>query len=231
MSATWYTWLEQGRDVSASPQALAVLARVLQLTPAERAYLFQLADRRDPAAPATDPAGNGEMDAPPALAEAVAAITAPAYVLDRNWDARAWNTPATRLFIGWLDRGHDKNLLRYVFLEPMARHVIPDWEKRARRVLAEFRADSSRHLDDPSIVALVDDLRKRSPLFARTWSEHEVVERSGGERRFVHPRDGRLRFEQVVFALASRPDFKLVVLLPRERLLVRGQRRERPRSV
>jgi len=106
-------------------------------------------------------------------------------------------------------------------LEPMARRVIPDWEKRARRVLAEFRADSSRYLDDPAIATLVNDLRKRSPLFARSWGEHEVVERIGGERRFDHPRDGRLRYEQVV---TTRPDFKLIVLLPRERLLMRHQR-------
>src|SRR5215472_16882529 len=70
MSATWYTWLEQGRDVSASPQALAALATVLQLTPVQRAYLFQLAGKPDPAAPATNPAGGGEMDAPPALTDA-----------------------------------------------------------------------------------------------------------------------------------------------------------------
>lgn len=232
MSATWYTWLEQGREVSASSQALAALASVMQLTPAERAYLFQLAGKRDPTAPATDPAGDGEMDAPPALTETVAAITAPAYVLDRIWNARAWNTAATHLFIGWLDRAHDKNLLRYVFLEPMARRVIPDWERRARRVLAEFRAESSRHLDDPAIVTLVNDLRQRSSLFARSWGEHEVVERIGGEHRFDHPRDGRLRYEQVVFALASRPDFKLIVLLPQERPRIsdNGYVRIRPKA-
>ena len=88
-------------------------------------------------------------------------------------------------------------------------------------MLAEFRADSSRYLDDPAIATLVNDLRKRSPLFARSWGEHEVVERIGGERRFDHPRDGRLRYEQVVFALATRPDFKLIVLLPRERPPIR----------
>src|SRR6185503_13820136 len=79
MSATWYTWLEQGRDVSPSPQALAALGRALQLTPAERAYLFHLAGRPDPALLALPDSG---MDAAPALAEAVAAIGAPAYVLD-----------------------------------------------------------------------------------------------------------------------------------------------------
>src|SRR5258708_37375977 len=47
MSATWYSWIEQGRDVSASPAALARLARTLQLSAAARAYLFELAGKRD----------------------------------------------------------------------------------------------------------------------------------------------------------------------------------------
>ncbi len=224
MSATWVTWLEQGRDVSASPAALASLARTLQLTPAERAYLFELAGRRDPAAPA---AGEG-MDVPAALAEAVAAISAPAYVLDRVWNARCWNASAARLFVGWLDRGSDRNLLRYVFLEPQARTVIPDWPARARRVLAEFRAESGRHLDDPALTALVEALRAKSPVFARGWSAHEVVEPIGGERSFDHPRDGRLFYEQTVFTPATRPDFRLVVLLPRRKVR-RGGRGKRAR--
>jgi hypothetical protein len=104
-----------------------------------------------------------------------------------------------------------------VFLSPVARTVIPDWERRARRVLAEFRADSSRHLDDPALNALTDDLRRRSALFARCWSEHAVVDRTGGARSFEHPRDGRLRYEQIAFTMASRPDFKLVMLVTEDR--------------
>src|SRR5215470_1421224 len=80
MSATWYTWLEQGRDVSASPSTIAGLAGALRLTPAERAYLFELAGKRDPAAPPSAPADDG-MDVPPALARALAAIATPAYLL------------------------------------------------------------------------------------------------------------------------------------------------------
>jgi|SRR5882757_1966286 len=214
LSVTWYTWLEQGRDVAASPQTLAALAQALQLTPAERAYLFQLAGRHDPAAAAGLP--DGEMDVPPVLADALTSISGPAYVLDRLWNARACNAAARRLFIGWLDGGEHANLLRYVFLNPIARRVIPDWSHRARRVLAEFRAESSRHLDDPALVALVDDLRASSPFFARCWQEHEVVVSLGGERAFEHPRDGKLVYEQVAFSLASRPDLKLVMLIRRK---------------
>jgi transcriptional regulator with XRE-family HTH domain len=213
LSATWITWLEQGRDVSASPQALATLAQALRLTPAERGYLFELAEKRDPAAPPAP--GDDGMDAPATLADAVAAMSVPAYVLDRAWTARAWNPAAAQLFVGWLDRSPDKNLLRYVFLSPAARRIIPDWETRACRVLAEFRADSSRHMDDPALAALVEDLRRDSPLFARAWREHDVIERAGGERSFDHPRQGRLFYEQVSFTLASRPDFKLLMLIPR----------------
>jgi transcriptional regulator with XRE-family HTH domain len=216
MSATWYTWLEQGRDVSASPATLAGLAGALHLTPAERAYLFELAGKRDPSAPAAAPDGDG-MDVPAALAQALASIDGPAYLLDRTWNARAWNPPAARLFVGWLDRPGDRNLLRYIFLSPLAPTLIPDWEHRARRVLAEFRADSSRHLDDPALHALVDDLSRRSPRFARWWTEHAVVERAGGGRRFDHPRDGRLDYEQIAFTMASRPDFTLVMLVARDR--------------
>lgn len=211
MSSTWYTWLEQGRDISASPPALSALARTLQLTPAERAYLFELAGKRDPSAPA--PLDDSGMDVPEALAQAIAAIASPAYLLDQAWTARAWNKLAARLFVGWLDGAHDRNLLRYVFLSPTARTVIPNWQARARRVLAEFRADSSRHLESPALRALTDDLRQRSPLFAQSWTEHAVVDRTGGERTFDHPRDGVLRYEQIAFTLANRPDFTLIVLV------------------
>jgi transcriptional regulator with XRE-family HTH domain len=223
ISTTWYTWLEQGRDVSASPLALAALATGLRLTPAERAYLFDLAGKRDPAAPAD---GGDGMDAPPALADAVRAMTVPAYVLDRSWNARAWNDAAATLFVGWLDGTNDKNLLRYVFLSRAARRIIPDWEVRARRVLAEFRAESSRHLDDPALSALVDELKRESPLFARGWRDHDVTERAGGERSFAHPRRGRLSYEQLAFTVASRPDFKLVMLMP---MRARAKRTTPPR--
>lgn len=214
MSATWYSWVEQGREVSMSPAALARLAQILQLSPAERAYLFDLAGKRDPnAAPAGD-----ASDLPPALAAAIAEMPPPAYALDRRWQALAWNAAAARLFVGWLDRPGDRNLLRYIFLSPFARALIWDWEERARRVLAEFRAELSRQLDDPDLRALVAELRQESDLFAREWERHTVLAREGGERRFLHPKDGPLRFEQISLTLASRPEIKLVLLAGREPL-------------
>ncbi|BCH20491.1 transcriptional regulator [Mesorhizobium sp. L-8-3] len=209
LSVTWYTWLEQGRDMSLSAAALARLATALRLGRAERAYLFELADRRDP--------GHGGVDTdvvPPAVLASVELIAAPAYVLDRSWTARSWNVHAEQLFSGWLDAPDDRNLLRFIFLAPPARSLICDYDERARRVVAEFRADVSAHLDDPAIRLLVEDLGRQSALFRRFWHEHWVMGREGGERTFRHPERGFLRYEQVTFALAGRQDLKLTMLTP-----------------
>lgn len=210
LSTTWYSWIEQGRDVSTSPATLARLATALRLSRAERAYLFELAGKRDP-----DPEAGQEAGVPAAVEACVEAIAVPAYVLDRLWNACAWNKAATDLFVGWLDRGLAcPNLLRFIFLEPAARRLICDWPLRARRVAAEFRAASSARLDDPALRALIAELRLGSGDFAQFWDSHGVLEREGGLRSFDHPREGRLHFEQVTFALAGHADLKLTMLVP-----------------
>jgi transcriptional regulator with XRE-family HTH domain len=212
LSTTWYTWIEQGRDVSVSPMALARLARTLRLDRAQRTYLFELAGKRDP-----DQGGSDDDDLPLAVLASVAAIAAPAYILDRSWEARVWNAAAERLFAGWLDRaptgdgGH--SLLKFIFLEPGARSLICDWENRARRVTAEFRAHYASHLDDRPLRRLIDELSRDSAEFAQLWDQHGVLGREGGERTFNHPRDGFLRYEQVTFELAGHADFKLTILI------------------
>jgi transcriptional regulator with XRE-family HTH domain len=213
MSATWYSWIEQGREVSVSPGALARLAQALRLSRAERDYVFALAGRLDPVSPPVHLA-----DPPAALVAAVDLFAGPAYVIDRSWTARAWNPPATRLFVGWLDEGPDavesgRSLLRYVFLAPSSRRLIRDWPERARRLLAEFRADCSARLNEPPIKALVEDLAGRSSFFANCWGEHAVTGREGGARDFDHPEDGRLSYEQTTLNPANRPDLKLVLLV------------------
>jgi transcriptional regulator with XRE-family HTH domain len=207
VSTTWYTWLEQGREVSPSPAALARVAQALQLSPAERAYLFNLAGRRDPASP------DAAAAVPAGLAEAVARFDGPAYGLDRLWNAVCWNLAAERLFVGWLG-GRERNLLRYVFRVAEARTLIVDWTERARRIVAEFRADCSRSLGDPQVGGLVEMLRSEDPVFAQLWDEQGVLAREGGRRLFDHPQEGRLVFEQFTFHPAERPDWKLVLLAP-----------------
>jgi transcriptional regulator with XRE-family HTH domain len=209
VSATWITWLEQGREVSASPATLARLASALGLSAAERASLFELADRRDPAAPKSPP-----PDLPPAILALPSLMSVPAYLLDHLWTARAWNDGAAALFPGWLEDDADTNLLRFVFLSPAARRLIVDWRQRSTRLAAEFRADYSRRHRDPALQDLVERLCTDSADFNRLWRDQDVLHREGGDRDFDHPKLGRHRYRQTTLAPTSHPDCKLVCLAP-----------------
>jgi transcriptional regulator with XRE-family HTH domain len=207
ISATWCAWIEQGRPVQASSEALDRLARALSLSRAERDYLFELAGRSDPDI-------RPDPDIPASLLAAVTAVRYPAYGLDRLWDACCWNKAASRLFRGWLDGDNQRNLLRFVFLESSARKLIPRWEDRARHILGEFRADYPRNFRDGRVRSFVETLRRESPLFEAAWNEHDVRRREGGLRIFNHPDEGRRAFIQHTFIASERPDYKLVLLVP-----------------
>lgn len=208
ISVTWYTWIEQGRDVSVSPSVWARLASVLSLARAERHYLFELAECTDPEH------GRGLVHPlPMGLADCVHSIIAPAYILDRCWNVLASNKAFLQLFNGWPERDPNPNLLRYIFLDPAARDLVVDWDQRASRVVAEFRADVAAHADEPDVRVLLDDLLQASSVFAHWWTRHAVVDREGGLREFQHPVSGILRYQQITFRLATRPDCKLVMLL------------------
>lgn len=210
ISATWCAWIEQGRDVQASPHALSRLARALNLTRAERAYMFDLAGRRDPEAVSL---GGTDDDAPESLRDVVNAVAHPAYGLDRLWNACSWNPAAEQLFVGWLGEGRQRNLLRYVFLVPAARDLLEDWQHRAGRILAEFRADYGHSFADPPMQALIGELSEKSELFRALWKEQQVMEREGGLRRFRHPTLGMLEYRQHTYRPTERSDYKLVMLV------------------
>lgn len=208
ISVTWYTWIEQGRDVSVSPAVWARLANVLHLTRAERQYLFELAECADP-----EHGGEQADPLPKELDQCVDSIVVPAYALDRCWNVLARNEPLLELFDGWPDRVEAPNLLRYIFLDPAAQQLVVDWESRARRVVAELRADVAAYADEPDVRELIDGLLGESPVFEHWWRRQAVVEREGGLRAFRHPQRGVVNYRQITFRSAIRPDCKLVMLL------------------
>lgn len=210
ISPTWLTWIEQGRTEGVSAEALERIAKALLLSRAERSYLFELAGVRDPERPrfACDP----KLDA--MLKEAVAKIRTPAYVLDQEWNAVAWNAQAAQLFVDWLGRPKgERNLLRYTFLDAQARRFIVDWPTRAQRLVAEFRGECKAVLSTPEIRREVEELRSKSKEFDLYWSAQNVLEREGGERVFRHPKRGRVSLRQLTLSLATAPGMKLVMLL------------------
>ncbi|MBK4738346.1 helix-turn-helix domain-containing protein [Noviherbaspirillum pedocola] len=214
VSVTWVTWLEQGRPVSASAKTIARLAEAMRLTAAERGYLFRLANKVDPEAKTAAPA----VSVIDEVSQLLDAIAAPAYALDRQWNAVAWNARAAWLFEDWLGETGEaqRNLLRFMFLQPSARSFVDDWPDRARRLVAEFRAECGKAGEDAPLADLIALLQRESADFARWWRAQEVLAREGGMRGFLHPRQGRLVFRQVTLQLQGWPDLKVTVLLEDE---------------
>ena len=152
VSVTWYTWLEQGRPINASADVLDALARTLRLSPAERIHLHTLAERT--IAPLPADAADEPVGAPVALERLVASLEPqPAYVLGPSWQFLAWNPAQERLFphLDTLPEA-ERNLLWLVFAVPAIRRLIVGWPSEARRILAEFRADTAARRDHPEIA-------------------------------------------------------------------------------
>lgn len=213
ISTTWYTWIEQGRDVNMSADALLRLAQALKLTKTERAYLFDLAGRRDPQGHIQE-----EDLASATLTDLLANIQIPAYILGSTWNVLAWNKEATNLFGDWFtqESAIAPNLLRLVFTHPKAQTFIVDWEARSRRLVAEFRADCRSRLDEPELQALVNELSQANTAFEQFWKQHDVLERQGGLREFNHDKHGLLRYQQVTMRPVDQEQLKLVMLTPND---------------
>ncbi len=211
VGTTWYTWLEQGRDVRASFEVLEALSTALRLTPAERAHLILLG--RGEEAPARRPPAERVS---PTLRRVVENLGSnPALVLGRRWDYLAWNRAACVVF-GDLDAipRAARNHLWLMFMDPARREMFSDWEKGSRLSVAKFRADSARHLGDPSFEELIHALRQSSPEFCRAWKRHEVAGAGEGRKRLEHPEAGTLVFEHAVFHPAESPEQRLILYTP-----------------
>ena len=154
----------------------------------------------------------------PAALNPLEVLAWPGVLVGDASDPQALNADALALFGGWLDVETDAplrpNLLRFMFRSAAARGLIVDWNDRASRLVAEFRADIGKHAGLPAVAGLIAELAQGSAEFRALWTLQDVVARDGGLRRFQHPAMGELALTQVTMHLAKRHDLKLVVLLP-----------------
>jgi transcriptional regulator with XRE-family HTH domain len=165
VGVTWYTWFEQGRAIGVSEAFLLNLARALKLDDSECCRLFLLAHQRPPS-----PEALHWAKVPPLVQRMMDDLAArPAYVTNLRWDVVGWNAAAERIFSFSTQPQALRNLLRMVFTEPGLRTRLPAWREDAARLLAGFRDDMAVAPQDPTLRALVEDLRRLSPDFRRGW--------------------------------------------------------------
>jgi transcriptional regulator with XRE-family HTH domain len=206
---TWYTWLEQGRDIRVSAQVLTGISRALQLEPVERAHLFRLAGHAPPApAPASD-------SLTPRLGRILESWDPfPAHVAGRRRDILAWNQ-ASDLVYGWSQLPEDKrNTLWWAFMVPASRRLMLDWEREASLAVAGFRSDAGQALVEPDYQDLINQLLDGSSEFAAMWARQDVRGRQEGLKRLQHPTLGRVDLEFTIFHIAEQPRLRLYLYTP-----------------
>jgi transcriptional regulator with XRE-family HTH domain len=212
VSATWYTWLEQGRGGAPSADVLDRIARAMMLTSAEREHLFLLGLGRLPAARYHVPEGIS-----PRLQRLLDTLEySPAFIRTATWDVVAWNRAAAAVLTDYstLPEGQ-RNILRLMFRDSHVRAAQPNWQSVARYVVASFRADVARAGATGNVQSLVDELCATSPEFAAMWRDNDVQGQHGdGTKVLHHAIAGPLAMEFSSFAVDGRPDLNMVIYNP-----------------
>jgi len=211
ISPTWYTWLEQGRGGAPSAEVLDRIAQALMLTDVEREHLFLLGLGRPP-----EVRYRKDDGVTPRLQRVLDALEpSPALIRTATWDVVAWNRAATVMLTDYasLPPGQ-RNILRFIFLDPRVRAAQYDWESVARFVVGAFRADAARAGAAAEVEPLVDELCRLSPEFEAMWRDNDVRTHGEGVKQIRHPVLGLIAFEFSAFAVDGRPDLSMVVYNP-----------------
>src|ERR1700722_2516916 len=217
VGVSWYTWLEQGRDIHPSPEVLDALARALRLDTAERTTLFALARTELPlpdgaaAAPGEDP-----DDGRAVLVSLVQGLhPAPAYLLGPMTQILAWN-PAASVLFGSPDHlsPERRSLLWMLLVDPGEARDNPGRESTARNMVARFRSEYAQHAGEPAYERFIAELQQRSPWFAEWWGEHEVNDTQRGTKTIEHPTLGTLRLHHAQTVPTGAPELRLTIYAP-----------------
>ncbi|MER7670651.1 helix-turn-helix transcriptional regulator [Kitasatospora sp. NPDC096128] len=215
VSLSYYTRLEQGVSLNASPEVLDALARALGLDEVEQAHLHDLAHAARRGSKRRRLAPEYADDATRQLLGAFG--DAPAVVLGRRSDVLAWNRTGHALFAGHLDPhipdqpDRRPNMARLVFLDAHTRDLFVDWPRKARAVVGKLRLAAGQYPDDPRLAALIGELAMKSAEFATMWSENRVRNWDIAGYRMHHPLVGRLHLNLQTLTIPQASGQRIVV--------------------
>jgi transcriptional regulator with XRE-family HTH domain len=209
IGVSWYTSIEQGKDVHPSIQVLESLAKALKLSDDERRYLFLLSK--------SDEMEESEVykELSIGLERTVFALEPnPAYVIDKYWDLLIWNRAAEFIFrFPSYSAGINPklNFLHQFLADPFKKEINSDWEEKAKIMIARFRADCARHPQDARLNEMIEKFKKESELFSLWWPRYEVKNITDCHKLWNYPQIGKLEFEHVNLQVSNCPDLKLMI--------------------
>ncbi|MES2856413.1 MAG: helix-turn-helix transcriptional regulator [Bdellovibrionota bacterium] len=209
VGTTWYTWLEQARDIQPSSEVLRRLALALRMNPAETKHLFALAGKAN--------VGEAELKDEIPSASLInflnAGLNHPAILLGVRWDILAVNDLAAKGHPDLIELANvNGNYLHHSMLS--AKHHVKDWEHNCQKLVGQFRASLGETVDHPWVSEIVERLKKECPGFEDWWRTHDVQDNSPAEFELVAPVHGRSRFQRMLLSASENPRMKFLIFSP-----------------
>ncbi|MEK3714818.1 helix-turn-helix transcriptional regulator [Paenibacillus sp. FSL R7-0333] len=214
VSSTWYTWLEQGRDIKVSPSVLDCIAATLQLTKDERSYLFALALENGPAV--ADYTQEEPSVIHPSLQKILQELkTCPTIISDRHCGIVGWNEAAAHVFLDFAKLApQQRNMISLLFERKEFRRLAVNWEQFVRGYLSIFRAYYGQYLEDRWYDEFIAEMKERHPEFNHLWEESRVSSAPDVVLEFRHAKAGKMLFHLTSLQVQGAADLRCSIYTP-----------------
>lgn len=215
VSTTWYTWLEQGRDIKVSALVLDAIAGALKLNTDERKYLFDLAlDSGLHPSFTQEP----KTAISPSLHKILQELKfCPTIISDRHCHIVGWNAAASHVFVDFEHiKGEERNLIYLVFAKKELRSLAVNWPHFVKGFLAIFRAYYGQYVADPWYAGFIEEMTRSYPDFHDLWEQSEVKAAPEVLIEFRHAKAGKMLFNLTSLQVQGETDLRCSIYTPIE---------------
>ncbi|MGO4696927.1 transcriptional regulator [Paenibacillus sp. FSL A5-0031] len=213
VSTTWYTWLEQGRDIQVSASVLDCVAAALQLNDDEREYLYALALGSGYSAL---PINEEQTEITPSLKRILKELRfCPTIISDRRCQIVGWNEAASHVFMDF-DQipAEQRNMIELLFTRKEFRRLAGNWEHFVGGFLAIFRAYYGQYVQDDWYERFIDEMKRSHPEFQYLWEQSQVSSAPDVLLEFRHARVGKMLYHLTSFQVKGNTDLRCSVYTP-----------------
>jgi transcriptional regulator with XRE-family HTH domain len=194
ISNTWYTWLEQGRDVTVSADVLDSISKALRLSELERQHLYRLSSKF-----LTFPLEKQQRSLSPSFKLFMENTPYPMCVTGENLEVFAWNKAAKLILFDFDAIPPKERVMIRLYFSEEAKLKINNWEEIARYAISVFRKTYDVHAAEPFYKEIVEDLMESSSEFREWWPLHQIQDTASIFLEVNHPQAGKLVFDSTTF--------------------------------
>jgi transcriptional regulator with XRE-family HTH domain len=213
VSTTWYTWLEQGRDIKVSASVLDCVAAALQLTADERKYLFALALETGQSSLVMK---EDIMKLSPPLERILQELRfCPTIISDRRCNIVGWNLAAAHVFVDFEQIPNEqRNMIRLLFTRKELRRLAINWEHFVSGFLAIFRTYYGQYVEDDWYDLFLNEMRELHPEFEMLWNQSQVSTAPEVLVEFRHAKAGAMLFNLTSLQVQGDADLRCSIYTP-----------------